>query len=148
VATSAFAVRPGRLQDAQALADLATQLGYPSTPEELVERLPHVMDAADAELLVVTDIRDRPIGWLHVELKRSLVAPLAAQVMGLVVDERQRSAGVGAELLSRAEAWAAARGCAELLVATRVTRERAHRFYRRHGYDLLKTSHVFRKGLV
>jgi GNAT superfamily N-acetyltransferase len=148
VATRTVATtRLGRLEDAQALADLATQLGYPSTPQELVERLPHVVGAAGAALLVATDSRDRPIGWLHVELKRSLVSPLSAQVMGLVVDERRRSAGVGAELLRRAEEWARDRGCNALLVATRVTRDDAHRFYRREGYRLLKTSHVFEKDL-
>ena len=148
MATSTVATtRPGRLEDAQALADLATQLGYPSTPQELVERLPHVLEAADSALLVATDSRDRPIGWLHVELKRSLVSPLAAQVMGLVVDERRRSAGIGAELLRRAEEWARGRGCRTLLVPTRVTRDDAHRFYRREGYRRLKTSHVFEKEL-
>jgi hypothetical protein len=29
-----------------------------------------------------------------------------------------------------------------------VARERAHRFYERQGYDLIKTSHVFEKRLV
>jgi GNAT superfamily N-acetyltransferase len=148
VATEAVVVvRPARPDDAGVLADLATQLGYPSSPSELAERLPHVLEAADAAVLVATDADDRPIGWLHVELKRSLVAPLAAQVMGLVVDEGARGRGVGAELLRRAEQWAAARGCHALLVATRVTREDAHRFYRREGYRLLKTSHVFEKEL-
>ncbi len=88
------------------------------------------------------------IGWLHVQLKHSLTSPLAAQVMGLVVDERHRSGGVGGALLEAAEAWARARGCRDLLVATRVTRERAHAFYRRHGYGLLKTSHMFTRRLL
>lgn len=148
MATTTFAIRPARPDDAAALAELATQLGYPTSAEELAERLPSVTSHAEAAVLVASDGQDRPLGWLHVELKRSLVAPLAAQVMGLVVDERHRSAGVGAELLNRAEAWAAARGSRELLVATRVTRERAHRFYRRQGYELLKTSHIFHKELA
>jgi GNAT superfamily N-acetyltransferase len=149
VPTSAAATtRPGRLEDAGALADLATQLGYPSTPQELVERLPHVLEAAGADLIVATDGRDRPIGWLHVELKRSLVAPLAAQVMGLVVEEGRRGEGIGAALLEAGENWARERGCHHMLVATRVVRERAHRFYRRSGYELLKTSHIFEKGLL
>lgn len=149
MATGTFAtVRPARPGDAEALAGLATQLGYPSSPGELTERLPHVLEAANAAVLVATDAADRPVGWLHVELKHSLVAPPAAQVMGLVVDEAFRDRGLGAELLRRAEEWAAARGCHALLVATRVTREDAHRFYRREGYRLLKTSHVFEKDLA
>ena len=88
------------------------------------------------------------IGWIHVELKRSLLSPLAAQVMGLVVSEAHRSRGIGAALLERAEGWAAERGCELVLVGTRVTRERAHGFYRRQGYRLLKTSHFFEKELT
>jgi GNAT superfamily N-acetyltransferase len=141
-----MAVRPARTEDAPALAVLAGQLGYPTSSEELSARLPEVAANPDAVILVAGE-RDDVRGWIHVELKRSLLAPLAAQVMGLVVDERRRSEGIGAALLAAGEAWARERGCRSMLVGTRVTRERAHRFYRRAGYDLLKTSHFFEKGL-
>lgn len=141
-----MAVRPTRTEDAPALAVLAGQLGYPTSSEELAARLPEVAANPDAVILVAGE-GDDVQGWIHVELKRSLLAPLAAQVMGLVVDERRRSEGIGAALLAAGEAWARERGCRSMLVGTRVTRERAHRFYRRAGYDLLKTSHFFEKGL-
>lgn len=149
-----MAVRPARPHDAATLADLASQLGYPTTAGELAARLPQVTAGEDAVILVATgggdgngDDGGAAIGWIHVELKQSLLAPLAAQVMGLVVDEQRRGGGIGAALLAAGEAWARERGCAQMLVATRVTRERAHRFYRREGYALLKTSHVFEKAL-
>ncbi|HEX6127847.1 MAG TPA: GNAT family N-acetyltransferase [Candidatus Limnocylindria bacterium] len=148
MATTAFAIRPATADDADRLSELATQLGYPTTPSELAMRVRALAALPDAAILVATDADDRPIGWIHVGLKPSLLAPLSAQVMGLVVDEARRGVGIGAQLLNRAEAWATDRGCGELLVATRVTRERAHRFYRRHGYELLKTSHIFHKELV
>jgi GNAT superfamily N-acetyltransferase len=141
-----MAVRPARAEDAPALAVLAGQLGYPTSSEELAARLPEVAANPDAAILVAGDGRDVR-GWIHVELKRSLLAPLAAQVMGLVVDERRRNEGIGAALLAAGESWARERGCRSMLVGTRVTRERAHRFYQREGYDLLKTSHFFEKGL-
>jgi GNAT superfamily N-acetyltransferase len=100
-----------------------------------------------AAVLVAADAEDRPIGWIHVEVRRTLVAPLSAQVMGLVVDDAVRSGGIGRELLRSAEAWAAARGCRRMLVGTRVTRERAHRFYEREGYAVEKTSYFFEKEL-
>jgi GNAT superfamily N-acetyltransferase len=103
---------------------------------------------ADAAVLVAADGADRPIGWIHVELKRTLVAPLSAQVMGLVVEDAARSAGIGRELLQAGEAWAAARGCERMLVGTRVTRARAHRFYEREGYAIAKTSYFFEKELA
>jgi GNAT superfamily N-acetyltransferase len=141
-------LRTARAADASTLAELAGQLGYPVSAQELRERMPGVTANPDAALLVAADESDAAVlGWIHVELKRSLLAPLAAQVMGLVVDERRRSRGIGALLLEAGESWARERGCQAILVGTRVTRERAHRFYRRAGYDLLKTSHFFEKRL-
>jgi GNAT superfamily N-acetyltransferase len=98
-------------------------------------------------VLVATDAADRPIGWIHVDVKRTLVAPRSAQVMGLVVEDAARSRGIGRDLLRAGEAWATAHGCSRIVVGTRVTRERAHRFYQREGYTLEKTSHFFEKGL-
>lgn len=134
--------------DASRLADMAVQLGYPVAADQVPGRLSGLAGDPSVALLVAVDAGDDAIGWLHVELKHSLLSPLAAQVMGLVVDRAWRSGGVGAALLERAEAWAAERGCHEMLVATRVTRERAHDFYRRGGYRLLKTSHIFSKPLA
>jgi hypothetical protein len=35
-----------------------------------------------------------------------------------------------------------------MVVRSRITRERAHGFYERHGYATVKTSHVFEKPLT
>jgi GNAT superfamily N-acetyltransferase len=140
-------VRPAEAGDAARMAELAGQLGYRVTLDELAARLPAVAASDSDTLLVAVDERDVPVGWIHVEVKRTLLAPLSAQVMGLVVDEAARSRGIGARLLEGGEAWARERGCSLILVGTRVTRERAHRFYRRQGYGLLKTSHFFEKRL-
>jgi len=129
------------------LAALSGQLGYPVGTDELADRLRAVGAQDQAAVLVAADADDRPLGWIHVEMKRTLVAPLSAQVMGLVVEDAARSAGIGRELLRSAEAWAAARGCRRMLVGTRVTRERAHRFYQREGYIVEKTSYLFEKEL-
>ena len=144
----AVAVRSPRDGDVDAMAHQAGQLGYPVEPDELRRRLAAVAANDDAAVLVATDPQDRAIGWLHVELKRTLVAPLTAQIMALVVDEHVRGGGAGKELVAAADAWALARGCQRLMVATRVTRERAHRFYLREGFSLDKTSHIFEKRLV
>jgi GNAT superfamily N-acetyltransferase len=134
--------------DAPAVADLATQLGYPASAADIEARLRRLAAAADrAALLVAVDDADRPIGWAHVELRDQLVALPAAQLMALVVGDGHRDQGVGRDLLRAAEGWATARDCDTLIVATRVTRTDAHRFYRREGYALHKTSHVFEKSL-
>ena len=142
----AVRIRPPRPADAPALAALAGELGYPASAEELLGRLAAV-HPTDAEVMVSTDADDQPTGWCHVELHRSLVEPMSALILGLVVGEGHRSTGIGAALLAAAEDWGRARGCRKLVVATRITRERAHRFYAREGYEISKTSYFLTKPL-
>jgi GNAT superfamily N-acetyltransferase len=149
VTASPIRIRPMRSADAEAVADLTTQLGYPVEAEAQRARIVEVLgDPTNHAALVATDANDRPIGWVHVERLRHLEADGTAQLMGLVVDEAHRSNRVGTELLSAAEAWAVQAGCRRMTIRSRITRERAHRFYEREGYALEKTSHVFRKALA
>jgi len=95
----------------------------------------------------VAESRQLVIGWLHASVTPLLEVPLRAEVNGLVVDEKQRSAGTGAQLLDAAERWARSRGCKSMSVRSNVIRERAHGFYERQGYEQYKTQKAFRKIL-
>jgi GNAT superfamily N-acetyltransferase len=139
-------LRPPLPSDAPALARLAGELGYPTNPEEVLGRLAAI-HPTDAAVIVSTGADDQPTGWCQVELHRSLVEPMSAMILGLVVGEGHRSTGIGAALLAAAEDWGRARGCRRLVVATRITRERAHRFYTREGYEVSKTSYFLTKPL-
>jgi GNAT superfamily N-acetyltransferase len=141
-------IRPMVAGDAPSVAELATQLGYPARPDDIVARLARLAKAGDGvALLVAVGADDRVVAWAHVELRDTLVAPPAAQLMALVVADDARNRGFGRQLVEAVESWALDRGCVTLLVATRVTRTAAHRFYRRAGYTLNKTSHIFEKAL-
>lgn len=139
-------VRPPQPGDGPVLATLAGELGYPTDTEALLGRLAS-LSPTDAAVMVATDGDDVPIGWCHVEMRRTLVEPMSALIVALVIGDGHRSAGVGAGLLQAAERWARARGCHHLVVATRITRERAHRFYAREGFEVSKTSYFMTKAL-
>jgi GNAT superfamily N-acetyltransferase len=141
-------IRAAQRRDATALADLSGQLGYPATAEEIERRLATIDLLDSSVVLVACDRTDRPLGWGQVELRRTLVEPLAGQVMALVVDEGSRSGRVGRQLLLAMERWATERGCRRMIVSTRVTRERAHQFYAREGYAVTKTSYLLAKELA
>ena len=141
-------IRPMRREDATRVAGLTGQLGYPSTPDDIGGRFAYVCSRPDDEVLVAVDEHDEPIGWIHVSRFASLEASDLALIGGMVVGDGHRSAGIGEALLAAGEAWAREHGASTMVVRSRSTRERAHRFYERHGYHTVKTSHVFEKPLV
>ena len=141
-------IRPMTAADASLAADLTTQLGYPTTPAETTERLAILAARPDDHAALVAEEGGRVVGLVHVGIYTSLESGRVATIGGLVVDEAHRSGGIGAELLRAAEDWARESGAGKMTVRSRVTRERAHRFYEREGYVLLKTSHVFEKRFV
>lgn len=140
-------IRSATLKDVPALVELNGQLGYPTTEPDLRHRLEPILASVEDAVLVAVD-GNEPIGWVHVAVERGLEASDVAGLRGLVVHERHRSTRVGRELLRAAETWAREHECGVVTVRSRVTRERAHRFYEREGYVHVKTSHVFSKPLV
>jgi GNAT superfamily N-acetyltransferase len=146
--TTDIRIRPMRPTDATHVADLATQLGYPATTEEILHRLIELGGHPRATALVAVDGADKPIGWIQVERTPSLAVGDTAIIGGLVVDEAHRSGRIGRALLEAGEEWARDQGARTMTVSSRVARERAHRFYEREGYERLKTSYIFTKPLV
>ena len=141
-------IRRMREDDAARVAELTTQLGYPTDEATTRGLIAEIRDRDAGELLVAVDGADRPVGWVHVARVHLLEEAGLASIDGLVVDEAARSAGIGAELVAAAEGWARAAGATAVTVRSRSTRERAHRFYERIGYAEIKRSHVFRKPIV
>lgn len=137
-----------RAADVARVANLTTELGYPSSPAEIEERLAELADHPHDIVLVATDAEDEPVGWIHVARVARLQSVATAEIQGLVVGSGHRSSGIGADLVAAAEAWARDRGAERIVVRSRNTRERAHRFYERLGYDHEKVSHVFARSLV
>jgi len=132
--------------DSAAVADLCGQLGYPVADEQIARRFLHVTERGHAVVLVA-DADEHVVGWIHVVVTPVLEADLYAEIAGLVVDDRRRSRGIGAELLRAGERWAREVGCTAMRVRSRIARERAHAFYERSGYARIKTQHAFEKPL-
>lgn len=140
-------IRRARLDDAEKLAELSGQLGYPTGTAEMRKRLKGITPGSQ-NAVFVADLQGKGvIGWTHVSVERLLEAEVRAEVSGLVVADGQRSAGAGWRLLDAAERWAKRQGCKSMSVRSNVIRDRAHRFYERHGYEHYKTQKAFRKPL-
>jgi GNAT superfamily N-acetyltransferase len=140
-------VRRAIVADAPRIAELSGQLGYPTTPKEVAQRLRWFEADARHAIFVAALPSGEVIGWVHVQERQVLMSNLHAEVAGLVVAEGFRGCGAGTSLIEHAEQWARSRGCAAVLLRSNVIRGAAHQFYEKHDYATVKTQKVFRKDL-
>ncbi len=142
-------IRKARRSDAERIAQLSGELGYPATPAQIATRLRQLKPASKHAVFVAEspDAATGLVGWLHVSVSHLLESDIRAEVNGLIVAEGQRSAGAGAKLLEAAEEWARRHGGQAMNVRSNVIRARAHVFYERNGYEHYKTQKAFRKAL-
>jgi N-acetylglutamate synthase-like GNAT family acetyltransferase len=127
-------IRDARPEDADAIARLLEQLGYPTNASAVPARLERLRIVGDR--LVVAELDGRVVGLaqLHVSPTMALERP-AAKIDGLVVDESCRGRGIGRALVEEMEAEARARGCSLLYLTTATRRQDAHEFYRSVGLE-------------
>jgi GNAT superfamily N-acetyltransferase len=144
---SAHAVRLAQPRDSDRIADLAGQLGYPSTGEEVRKRLSQMQGARQYAVFVAEHPVGQIAGWIGLYVFRAVELEAAAEISGLIVDEDVRSGGIGKMLIDAAEEWARRAGCHVISVRSNDKRDRAHRFYTSNGYAHVKTQKEFRKKL-
>ena len=140
-------VRRARSSDANQIAKLSGELGYPSTPAKVIKRLRTLRPTSQHAVFVAETKADGVVGWLHISISWLLESEARAEVNALVVSASQRSLGAGAQLLAAAEAWSKKQRCRTVNVRSNVVRDRAHKFYLRNGYEHYKTQKAFRKTL-
>jgi len=146
MADNQVVIRLATVEDAERVAALSTQLGYPTAPEEMQQRLAQVgRDEAHAIYVAAQD--GWVAGWVHVCVRPLVQVDRAAEIEGLVVDEACRDRGIGHLLIQQAEQWMRERDCDTAYVRSNIVRERAHSFYEELGYENIKTSLTFRKML-
>ena len=123
------------LGDAEAMASLATQLGYASTHGQMRARLEHLRERQDI-LALVAEQAGKVVGFVGLEAFPAFHRDgLHGYVTALVVDAAARGSGAGATLLAAAEAWFRERSVTKVTLTTASHREGAHRFYERLGYE-------------
>ena len=152
-----LAVRPASVEDAEALARLSLQLGYPSSREEVERRLGPLLGQPGHAVLIAEAEREgdrapgegtQVVGWIHGFVERTVESDPTVEIGGLVVDEAWRGRGVGRLLMAYVERWARSVACNTVTVRSNVTRERSHAFYQTLGYAAVKSQQVFRKTVA
>jgi GNAT superfamily N-acetyltransferase len=139
-----LSIREINAADAEAAAQLSGELGYPVNASAMRDRICRFEFLPD-HVVFVACLDHVVVGWIDVGVVHHLQAEPSAEIGGLVVSSDHRSAGIGRILLMRAEDWARKRHVTRMIVRSRITRDDAHRFYLREGYEKVKTSAVFSK---
>ena len=136
-------IRIAIASDASTIAELSSQLGYPTQPDQATAYLTDLANRSDHVVFVSESTDGLITGWIHVCCGYLLATGPFVEIGGLVVGEGQRSHGIGAALVDTACQWAAERSYQSIWVHSNVIRERAHNFYRMRGFTLWKTQSLF-----
>ena len=141
-------IRSAVPDDAQAIARLSGELGYPTTQADARRRLFDIKTSQNHAVMVAEDGSGSVVGWIHVFRSRRLGGEPFAELGGLVVTEGLRGRGIGSRLVAEAEEWASKREIATLRIRTRTTRNDARLFYEDLEFVLTKTQVVFERQLL
>ena len=134
-------------EDAGAVAELSRQLGYEVSVGMVDEQVERLSSRAGSQIAFVACAGEEVVGWIEATITHHLQYAPYSLIGGLVVREGMRGLGIGKRLCAEVEAWSKEKGVGVVRVTSRSTREDAHRFYLRDGYERIKTSAVFEKVL-
>ena len=126
-------VRDATEDDAEALAPLLGELGYPTPPEVVRARLSALAEFRGRALVAVRD--GRVVASATVQRTRYLHRPDDLRLTSLVVAATERGTGLGRLLMREVERLAQAEGCARVELTSGVSRAGAHAFYEHLGYE-------------
>jgi GNAT superfamily N-acetyltransferase len=136
-------IRKAIKSDAAVLAALSEELGYPTSSQQIEDRLDKLSIKSDNGIYVAE--LDSIVGWIHVAIIQSLESNPFVEICGLVVAEPYHGRGIGTRLVAMAESWAREKGYNHIRVRTNVLREETRKFYRQVGFQSRKTQEVFDK---
>jgi GNAT superfamily N-acetyltransferase len=137
-------LRPAGPGDADDIAQLFTDEGYPAGPSDIVERLERF--ASPYSRVVVAEHDGTLIGFIAVHaLPRFEHDDRILRILALVVDAGARERGVGRVLMAEAERVGGELGAAFVEITAGHHRPEARHLYESLGYDATVTAYLRKK---
>ena len=127
-------IRRAEQGDASALANLMTQLGYPTVADEMSLRMRAIFDDKNFATFVAVD-NGAVIGMIGVSVSASYEHnDRNGRIIALAVEKRWRRKGIGRILVAVAEGYLVRKNAGRIALTSGFTREDAHKFYESLGY--------------
>jgi GNAT superfamily N-acetyltransferase len=145
IVSEALAIRRMVETDAEVVAALAAELGYPNQVETIRARVRAIGDTD--LLLVAVDASNKAVGFIQAHRVCIIEAGFRVEILGLVVSSSVRRSGIGRKLIAEVERWATNIGAEAISVRSNTKRREAHRFYPALGYKRIKTQAVYEKAV-
>ncbi|WP_240125785.1 GNAT family N-acetyltransferase [Thermomonas alba] len=128
-------LRPAVLGDADDVARLLCELGYPCDTAEASERISAIL-ANERQALILARRNGAVCGLVALDFMYYLpLGTTTCRVTALVVSAGAQGQGLGRALLKEAERRARAGGAARIELTSGAQRTEAHAFYRACGYS-------------
>jgi ribosomal protein S18 acetylase RimI-like enzyme len=141
---SAVTLRPATPADADAMASLFTDEGYPAGPTDIVARLERF--GSPHSRVVVAEHDGTMLGFIAVHaLPRFEHDDRILRILALVVDAGARERGVGRTLMAEAERIGAELGVAFVEITAGHHRPEARHLYESLGYDATVAAYLRKK---
>jgi len=129
-----FDIRRATADDAEAIASLFTDEGYPAGPSDIVERLTRF--ASDHSQVLVAEHEATVLGFVAFHaMPRFEHDDRIVRILAVVVDAGARERGVGRGLISAVESIATDLGAAFVEITAGHHRPEARHLYESIGYD-------------
>ena len=137
-------LRPAEPTDAEAIAALFTDEGYPAGPSDIVGRLERF--ASPHSRVVVAEHEGALLGFIALHaLPRFEHDDRIVRILALVVDAGARERGVGRALMAEAERVGREVGAAFVELTAGHHRPEARHLYESLGYDASVTAYLRKK---
>jgi ribosomal protein S18 acetylase RimI-like enzyme len=133
--------------DLVSLTDLMTDLGSPSSLEDMQKRMDLIESNPYYSTFVAT-INDKVVGMIGVRLNITYTNnKLKTQISSLVTKKEYQGQGIGRALIKHIEEWSQNKGSDFLYLLSGIKEERlkAHEFYKNIGFEI--TGYRFVKRL-
>jgi GNAT superfamily N-acetyltransferase len=140
-----ISIERAEVYHAPEVSELLGQLGYPSQPEAIREKI-SILSASKADYIWIAQSQGKVVGLLALHLTPLLHAGgNLGRITALVVDENSRGQGIGRLLVETAEKWAWEKDCTRIELTSGDQRSRAHKFYQGLGYAVESKRFIKRK---